>query len=171
MDAHQRNGGAHSGAGHRSRPLLGLWGHWTASAQDTFIVNDDTVPAADGCDTPDFETEDIEDAVDSALVADGDTLVICEGTYNPPNTIEVAKAITIEGRAGADREDVLVQGIAGSDGLEIQTDGVTIRHLTLTGPVADIKGIRIMQRRRQQHHPRHGDIRLERRHLDRRCGR
>jgi len=122
---------------------LGLWGHWTASAQDTFIVNDDTVPAADGCDTPDFETEDIQDAVDSALVADGDTLVICEGTYNPPNTIEVAKAITIEGRAGADREDVLVQGIAGSDGLEIQTDGVTIRHLTLTGPVADIKGIRI----------------------------
>jgi len=123
---------------------LGLWGHWTASAQDTFIVNDDTVPAADGCDTPDFETEDIQDAVDSALVADGDTLVICEGTYNPPNTIEVAKALTIEGRSGADREDVFIQGIAGSHGLEIQTDGVTIRHLTLTGPVADIKGIRIV---------------------------
>ena len=85
-------------------------GHWTASAQDTFIVNDDTTPAADGCDTPDFETEDIEDAIDSALVADGDTLVICEGTYNPPDAIEVTKALTIEGRAAADRDDIVVQG-------------------------------------------------------------
>ena len=64
---------------------LGLWSHWTASAQDTFIVNDDTTPAADGCDTPDFQTEDIEDAIDSGLVADGDTLMICDGTYNPPS--------------------------------------------------------------------------------------
>ena len=123
---------------------LALWGHWTASAQDTFTVNDDTTPAADGCDTPDFQTEDIQDAIDSGLVADGDTLVICEGTYNPPDTIEVSKALTIEGRAAAERADVVVQGVAGSDGLEIQTDGVTIRHLTLTGPVADIKGIRIV---------------------------
>jgi hypothetical protein len=72
---------------------LGLWSHWTASAQDTFIVNDDTTPASDGCGTPDFETEDIEDAIDSGLVADGDTLVICEGTYNPPDAIEVTKSL------------------------------------------------------------------------------
>src|SRR4030042_3599185 len=80
---------------------LGLWGNWTASAQDTFIVNDDTAPADGGCGTPDFETEDIQDAIDSALVADGDTLVICGGTYHPPDAIEVSKAVTIEGRAGA----------------------------------------------------------------------
>ena len=61
---------------------LGLWGEWTASAQDTFTVNDDTSPAEGGCDTPDFETEDIQDAIDSALVADGDTLVICPGSYS-----------------------------------------------------------------------------------------
>jgi hypothetical protein len=60
---------------------LGLWGSWTASAQDTFIVNDDTSPTEGGCDTPDFETERIQDAIDSGLVADGDTLVICPGTY------------------------------------------------------------------------------------------
>ena len=116
---------------------LGLWGRWTASAQDTFIVNDDTSPAADGCDTPDFETEDIEDAIDSGLVADGDTLVICDGTYNPPDSIEVTKALTIEGRAAADRNDIAIQ--SSSDGFEIMTDEVTLRHLRLvrTGAAGD----------------------------------
>ena len=71
-------------------------------------MNDDTAPAADGCDTPDFQTEDIEDAVDSGLVADGDTLVICEGTYNPPDAIAVTKGLTIEGRAGANRDDITI---------------------------------------------------------------
>jgi len=111
---------------------LGLWGSWTASAQDTFIVNDDTTPAADGCDTPDFQTEDIEDAVDSPLVADGDTLAICEGTYNAPDTIEVTKKLTIEGLATADREDVVVQG--SSNGFDVKADDVTIMHLKLLGP-------------------------------------
>src|SRR4030042_870631 len=72
-------------------PLLGLWSYGTPSAQDTFVVNDDTTPTDDGCGTPDFETEDIEDAIDSGLVADGDTLVICEGTYNPPDGSEVTE--------------------------------------------------------------------------------
>jgi parallel beta-helix repeat protein len=112
---------------------LGLWGQWTASAQDTFTVNDDTAPATDGCDTPDFETEDIEDAIDSGLVADGDTLMICEGTYNPPTPIEVTKDLTIEGRAAASRDNIAIQGTAGNDGFVISVDGVTIRHLKLTG--------------------------------------
>lgn len=114
---------------------LGLWSSWTASAQDTFIVNDDTTPAAAGCDTPDFQTEDIEDAIDSGLVADGDTLVICEGTYNPPNSIEVTKSLTIEGLASASRDNIAIQG--SSDGFVISVDGVTIRHLNLTGAGAD----------------------------------
>jgi parallel beta-helix repeat protein len=121
---------------------LGLWSHWTASAQDTFIVNDDTTPAADGCDTPDFQTEDIEDAIDSGLVADGDTLMICDGTYNPPNAIEVTKDLTIEGRAAADRNNIAIQGTAGNDGSVILVDGVTIRHLKLMGAGAD-RGIAI----------------------------
>ena len=121
---------------------LGLWSHWTASAQDTFIVNDDTAPASDGCDTPDFETEDIEDAIDSGLVADGDTLMICDGTYNPATAIEVTKDLTIEGRAAADRGNVAIQGTAGNDGFVISVDGVTIRHLKLTGAAAD-RGIAI----------------------------
>jgi parallel beta-helix repeat protein len=111
---------------------LGL-GSWTASAEDTFIVNDDTSPADEGCDTPDFETEDIQDAIDSGLVADGDTLVICEGTYNPPDAIEVTKSLTIEGRAAANRDDIVVQGVAGEDGFVILVDGITIRHLKLVG--------------------------------------
>jgi parallel beta-helix repeat protein len=112
---------------------LGLWSHWTASAQDTFLVNDDTTPAADGCDTPDFQTEDIEDAIDSGLVTDGDILVVCDGTYNPTTSIEVTKQLTIEGRAAADRDDITIQGTAGNDGFVISVDGVTIRHLKLMG--------------------------------------
>ena len=76
-----------------------LVGNWTASAQDTFIVNDDTARPTDGCDTPDFQTEDIQDAIDSGLVADGDTLMICEGTYNPPDAIEVTKDLHHRGLA------------------------------------------------------------------------
>jgi hypothetical protein len=121
---------------------LGLWSYWTASAQDTFVVNDDTAPAADGCDTPDFQTEDIEDAIDSGLVADGDTLMICDGTYNPATPIEVNKDLTIEGRAAGARDDIAIQGTAGNDGFVISVDGVTIRHLQLTGAAAD-RGIAI----------------------------
>jgi parallel beta-helix repeat protein len=114
---------------------LGLWGSWTASAQDTFIVNDDTTPADGGCGTPDFATEDIGDAIDSGLVADGDTLVICEGTYNPPETIEVNKSLTIEGRAEASRADVKIEvTVGGSNAFSVTVDGVTIRHLTVDGP-------------------------------------
>jgi len=111
---------------------LGLWGSWTASAQDTFIVNDDTTPADGGCGAPDFETEDIQDAIDSGLVADGDTLVICEGTYNPPDRIDVTKSLTIEGRGGADRDNIVVQ--TPGDGLFITAGGSTIRRLKLEGP-------------------------------------
>jgi parallel beta-helix repeat protein len=121
---------------------LGLWSHWTASAQDTFILNDDTTPADGGCGTPDFETEDIQDAVDSGLVADGDTLVICEGTYNPPDAIDVTKSLTIEGRSGAERDDIVVQGIAGHDGFVVSEDGLTVRHLKLVGTGGAIAGIR-----------------------------
>jgi parallel beta-helix repeat protein len=106
----------------------GLWGHWTASAQDTFIVNDDTSPAADGCDTPDFETEDIQDAIDSGLV--------CEGTYNPPDSIQVTKELIIEGRAAADRDAIVVEGVA-SDGFDVSADNVVLRHLTLEGSGTD----------------------------------
>jgi parallel beta-helix repeat protein len=121
---------------------LGLWGHWTASAQDTFIVNDDTTPADGGCGTPDFETEDIQDAIDSGLVADGDTLIICPGTYTRAAvaTVEVDKQLVIEGLASADREDVLVQG-HGLGGFTVWVDGVTIRHLKLVAGPADLDGI------------------------------
>jgi parallel beta-helix repeat protein len=113
--------------------VLALWMAMgrDAQAQDTFIVNDDTAPAADGCDTPDFQTEDIEDAIDSGLLADGDTLVICDGTYSPADPIEVTKDLTIEGRANASRDDIIMQGA--SDGFDISVDGVTLRHLTLVG--------------------------------------
>jgi parallel beta-helix repeat protein len=122
---------------------LGLWSHWTVSAQDTFIVNDDTSPAEGGCGTPDFETEDIEDAIDSDLVADGDTLVICEGTYDTTDSIGVTKALTIEGRAAADRDDIVVHRTNLGPGFIVSVDGVTIRHLKLWSDLGTDDGIDI----------------------------
>jgi len=49
----------------------------------------------------------------------------------------VTKELTIEGRAAADRSNVDIQGTAGNDGFVISVDGVTIRHLKLTGTGAD----------------------------------
>ena len=119
---------------------LGLWSHWTASAQDTFIVNDDTTPADGGCGTPDFQTEDIEEAIDDTDVADGDTLLICEGTYTGGVTID--KEVVVEGRAAANRDEIVIQvPDAGADGLTISTTSVTVRHLKLDGPVDHGGGI------------------------------
>jgi len=123
-----------------------LWGSWTASAQDTFIVNQDTGtgdPAP--CDAPDFPSvSDIETVIDDTDVADGDTLVLCPGTYTAAagGAVEVDKKLTIEGLAAADRDDIVVQGIASDAGIVISVDGVTIRHLKLAGADDDI-GIRI----------------------------
>ena len=115
---------------------LGLWSSWTASAQDTFIVNDNTTPAEDGCDDPDYETEDIQTAIDHGDVADGDTLMICDGTYSPPDSIQVTKELIIEGRAAADRADILIESVA-HDGFVVSADNVTLRHLTLEGSGTD----------------------------------
>ena len=115
---------------------LGLLGSWTASAQDTFIVNQDTGtgdPAP--CNAPNFPSvSDIETVIDDTDVADGDTLVLCPGTYTAGagGAVEVTKKLTIEGLADADREDIVVQG--SSNGFDIKADDVTIMHLKLVGP-------------------------------------
>jgi hypothetical protein len=117
---------------------LGLWGNWAASAQDTFIVNQDTGTGdAAPCDAPDFASvSDIETVIDDGSVQDGDTLVLCPGTYaaGAGGAVEVDKELTIEGLADADRGDVEVQGTAGSHGFEVKADNVTIKHLKLVGP-------------------------------------
>jgi len=117
---------------------LGLWNNWTASAQDTFVVNQDTGtgdPAP--CDDPDFPSvSDNETVIDDTDVADGDTLVLCPGTYTAGagGAVEVNKKLTIEGLATADRDDVVVQGTAGGHGFVIRADDVKIVHLKLVGP-------------------------------------
>jgi len=120
---------------------LGLWGSWTASAQDTLYVNQDTGTGdAAPCDAPDFPSvSDIETVIDDAGVADGDTLVLCPGTYTAGaggGAVEVDKELTIQGLATAAREDVVVQGTAGSHGFTIKADDVKIGHLKLAGPGA-----------------------------------
>jgi hypothetical protein len=118
---------------------LGLWGSWTASAQTEHVVNQDTGAGdAAPCDAPDFASvSDIETVIDDGSVQNGDTLVLCPGTYTAgaaAGAVEVDKELSIEGLAAADREDVVVQGTAGSHGFTIMADNVTISHLKLVGP-------------------------------------
>jgi parallel beta-helix repeat protein len=128
---------------------LGLWGSWTASAQDTFIVNQDTGtgdPAP--CDAPDFPSvSDIETVIENAGVQNGDTLVLCPGIYmaGAGGTVEVDKKLTIQGQETVGRDQIVIQvSVAGADGLAINTTGVTIRHLKVSGPaVASDNGISV----------------------------
>jgi len=120
---------------------LGLWGSWTAGAAGTeYIVNSDTGVGDEApCDAPDFPSvSDIETVIDDASVHNGDTLVLCPGTYAAgvaAGAVDVNKELTIEGLAEADREDVVVQG--SSHGFTIAADNVKIRHLKLVGAGAD----------------------------------
>jgi hypothetical protein len=110
---------------------LGLWSSWPAQAQDTWIINDNTDPTEDGCGAADFD--DIQAAIDSGLVEDDDTLLVCEGIYD--GGIEVDKKLTIEGREGADVSDIIVEVTAGAaSGITLQADGTVVRHLFLEGP-------------------------------------
>jgi parallel beta-helix repeat protein len=117
---------------------LGSWQGWLAqAAPDTVYVNDNLLPDVDGCNAPDANT-----IADGITAADpGDTVVVCEGVYEGGITVD--KSVTIEGREGADRADVLLEVDPASPtfGLSIEADNVTIRHLTLDGPAGTRTGI------------------------------
>ena len=118
---------------------LGLWGSWTASAQDTFIVNDDTAPAIRRLRRARLpERQDIETVIDDDRCRrrrhagpvpghlqgrrrrhrGGGQEAHHRGPGRPPTGIEI----------------VIQVPAAGTDGLAIKATGVTIRHLKLGGP-------------------------------------
>ena len=116
--------------------VLGTWQGWLAqAAPDVVYVNDNLLPDVEGCNAPDAST--IPDGITAA--DPGDTVIVCEGTY--AGNVTVGKSVTIEGRAAADRADIIVEVAApGTDGIKLQADGSTVRHLFLEGP-ADDNGI------------------------------
>jgi len=86
---------------------LGTWQGWLAEANGTtFIINDAAPPEA-GCGTPNFTDTNINTAIANSQVHDGDTLVLCEGTYN--GGVTVNKKITIKGQDGVDRDKIVIQ--------------------------------------------------------------
>ena len=119
---------------------LGTWQGWLAEAEGTtYIVNDDASPEPE-CGTPDFATTDINSVI--AQVHDGDTLVLCQGTYD--GGVTVNKKITIEGQEGIDSDKIIIRMLAtGTAGLTIDADDVTIRHLRLPGPCCGFTGIEV----------------------------
>jgi len=109
---------------------LGTWQGWLAqAAPGTVYVNDNLLPDVEGCNAPDAATI----AAGITAADPGDTVVVCEGTY--AGDVTVNKSVTIEGRAEANRADIVVEGA--SDGFNVTADGVTIRHITFDGPGAD----------------------------------
>ncbi len=116
---------------------LGFRGDWAGAQGTEFIVNqDDGAGDPAPCNEPDFpNVTDIQTVVDAVSVHDDDTLILCPGTFpaGAGGAVEVDKELTIEGLASADRDDVVVQGTAGSHGFSIKADNVTIKHLKLVG--------------------------------------
>ena len=112
---------------------LGSWQGWLAQAAGTTYVINDVIPPEAECGTPNYTTTDINSVIALPEVNDGDTLVLCEGTYDAG--IVVDKKITIEGQADVDIDKIVIDGTGGgADGLVVVVDDATIRHLTFTGP-------------------------------------
>jgi parallel beta-helix repeat protein len=112
---------------------LGTWQGWLAqAAPDTVYVNDDLLPDVEGCNNPDANTI----AAGITAADTNDTVIICEGTY--AGGVTVGKKVTIEGRAEADRAEIIVQGGAGSDGFTVTVNSVVIRHIRFDG--VDVSG-------------------------------
>ena len=113
---------------------LGTWQGWLAEAAPVHWVNalpnPTTEPTECGTAYPDIASA-------LAASADGDTIRLCEGNY--AGNVNVNKEVTIEGREGAARADVVIEvasGAGATDGLNIQDSNVTIHHLKLDGPGA-----------------------------------
>jgi len=106
---------------------LGAWQGWLArAAEDVVYVNDNLLPDVEGCNAPDAST-----IADGITAADpDDTVIVCEGIYDGDVTVDKDR-LTIEGRAEADRAEVVVEGA--SDGLIVTADEVTVRHMRFDG--------------------------------------
>jgi parallel beta-helix repeat protein len=119
---------------------VGAWQGWMAQAAGTTYIVNDVIPPETECGTPNYTTTDISSVIALPEVNDGDTLVLCEGTYDPDVTVN--KKITVEGQADVDIDKIVIDGTGGGvDGINVNADDVTIRHLTLEGPGAAERGI------------------------------
>jgi parallel beta-helix repeat protein len=118
---------------------LGTWQGWLAQASPAEVyVNDNLLPDVEGCNAPDGTT-----ITEGITAADpGDTVIVCEGTYD--GNVTVGKDnLTIEGRAEADRADIIVQGGSGVDGLTVSGEGVTVSHMLFDGVDTSGTGIHV----------------------------
>jgi parallel beta-helix repeat protein len=117
---------------------LGTWQGWLAQASPAEVyVNDNLLPDVEGCNNPDGTT-----IAEGITAADpGDTVIVCEGTYD--GNVTVGKSVTIEGRSDAARSDIIVQGGSGVDGFTVSADDVTISHMLFDGVDTSGTGIHV----------------------------
>jgi parallel beta-helix repeat protein len=115
---------------------LGAWQGWLAQAAPGVVyVNDNLLPDVEGCNAPAANT-----IAGGVTAADGgDTVIVCEGTYD--GDVTVNKSVTIEGRADAARAEVVIEGA--SDGFILAADEVTVRHMRFDGKDGTGTGINV----------------------------
>ena len=79
----------------------------------------------------------IEAAV--AAAAAGDTIAIANGTYNPPSTLAITKALTLQGES---QSGVIINasGFGSGYGIRVEASGVTLRDFTVLPPVTATRG-------------------------------
>jgi hypothetical protein len=81
----------------------------------------------------------IETAVESGNIADGDTILLAPGTYHPAVSLKVFRSVTISGSHEAGRPAPLIEA-AGEYGLFMQ-DPSTVRDLRIKSPPGTTAGL------------------------------
>ncbi len=120
--------------------VAALVGSFPAQASpDEVYVNDNLLPDVEGCNDAANKVDTITEGIGAA--DPGDTVIVCEGTYAGATISK--QNVTVEGRAEANRAEVIVQGA--SDGLIIAAGDVTVRHLTLDGVDGSDNGIHVTE--------------------------
>jgi hypothetical protein len=134
-------------------PAIVALGAPAAAAADDFTVNDDNSgngPAGATCPTPDFTNPNaLQTAINDAGVADGDTLLVCSGTYNDGSTgpaANVTKELILRGaQAGIDARtrsvpaanESVVNDTNGGINIAGGVDDVTVDGFTVQGVAGD----------------------------------
>lgn len=111
----------------RRRPVrdglwVGLQGLEPRLMLATHYVEFDAGPGGDGSLSSPFQS--LQQAIDNAVVDDGDTIVLGDGAYQATETIEVDKELTILSANGP--AETSITFLAADAGLRIQVDNVTL---------------------------------------------
>jgi hypothetical protein len=120
-----------------------------AAVAATFAVDGDSQATPTDCDAANAAFTTIQSAVNSGSVSNGDTIMVCPGTY--AELVNVNKSLALHGaqsgvdgrdagRTGLPATEAVVTGAAGSTSFNLAADGVTIDGFTVQGQTSSSLG-------------------------------